>query len=106
MTMTEVRSAIRRAMARDILSVNASGTTLTNPIVDFTGRKKYILLLTIYKFDTLIETYDVGTSCQDIVEKQGASQSGLYLIHPPNIVQGPWKVYCDQESDGGGWTVC
>lgn len=44
--MAEVRTAIRRAMSgqdsrgptpRDILSVNASGTTLKNPILDFTG---------------------------------------------------------------------
>lgn len=47
----------------------------------------------------------MGTSCHDIRIKQQASKSGLYLIHPPNVVQGPWKVFCDQESDGGGWTV-
>lgn len=44
--MAEVRSAIHRAMSghdtrvptpRDILSVNVSGTTLKNPILDFTG---------------------------------------------------------------------
>lgn len=52
-----------------------------------------------------IETFDVGASCHDILAKQGASQSGLNLIHPSNLVQGPWKVYCDQESEGGGWTV-
>ena len=64
-------------------------------------------MLIIYYFLVLIsETFEVGTSCHDILNKQGASQSGLYLIHPPNLVQGPWKVYCDQESDGGGWTVC
>lgn len=53
-----------------------------------------------------VEAFDVGKSCHDILATQGATQSGLYLIHPPNIIQGPWKVYCDQESDGGGWTVC
>lgn len=47
----------------------------------------------------------MGTSCHDILVTQGAKESGLYLVHPPNILQGPWKVYCDQESDGGGWTV-
>ncbi|XP_046443576.1 techylectin-5B-like [Daphnia pulex] len=96
LSMAEVRTAINRAMSgkdsrmptpRDILSANVSGTTLKNPILDFT------------------ESFNVGKSCYDILVTQNASQSGLYLVHPPNIVQGPWKVYCDQESEGGGWTV-
>jgi hypothetical protein len=46
LSMAEVRTAIHRAMSgkdfrmptpRDILSVNVSGTTLKNPILDFTG---------------------------------------------------------------------
>ncbi|XP_037076771.1 techylectin-5B-like [Pollicipes pollicipes] len=49
--------------------------------------------------------FTVGTSCHDIQGTQGANQSGIYLIHPPNLVQGPWKVYCDLETEGGGWTV-
>ena len=31
--------------------------------------------------------------------------SGVYLIHPTNLVQGPWKVYCDMQTEGGGWMV-
>ena len=46
LSMAEVRTAIHRAMSgkdsrmptpRDILSANVSGTTLKNPILDFTG---------------------------------------------------------------------
>ena len=37
-------------------------------------------------------THHVGTSCADIQASQGATKSGVYLIHPPNLAQGPWKV--------------
>jgi len=50
-------------------------------------------------------THHVGTSCHDIQATQGATKSGVYLIHPPNLAQGPWKVYCDLETEGGGWMV-
>lgn len=113
--MTDVRMAIRREISsqgskgpapRDILSVNASGTTLKDPILDFTG-KSLTCVKGQNRFKNIIEieTFDVGKSCDDVLKSQNASQSGLYLIHPPNLVQGPWKVYCDQESNGGGWTV-
>lgn len=51
------------------------------------------------------KTYHVGLSCHDIQATQGATRSGVYLIHPPNLAQGPWKVYCDLETEGGGWMV-
>ena len=47
----------------------------------------------------------MGLSCHDIQATQGARKSGVYLIHPPNLAQGPWRVYCDLESEGGGWIV-
>ncbi|TRY63488.1 hypothetical protein TCAL_06850 [Tigriopus californicus] len=50
-------------------------------------------------------SYQVGTSCHDIQATQGASHSGVYLIHPPNLAQGPWRVFCDLETEGGGWMV-
>ena len=53
----------------------------------------------------ILGTYSVGLSCHDIQATQGATKSGVYLIHPPNIAQGPWKVYCDLQTEGGGWMV-
>jgi len=50
-------------------------------------------------------SYHVGLSCHDIQATQGAKRSGVYLIHPPNLAQGPWRVYCDLETEGGGWMV-
>ena len=47
----------------------------------------------------------MGYSCHDIQASQGATKSGVYLIHPVNLSQGPWKVYCDLQTDGGGWMV-
>ena len=63
---------------------------------------KVVILSWIYFFAGI---YSVGLSCHDIQATQGATKSGVYLIHPPNIAQGPWKVYCDLQTEGGGWMV-
>ncbi len=38
----------------------------------------------------------------DLLE-QGFKQDGVYLIDPDN--QGPFHVFCDQTTNGGGWVV-
>uniref|UniRef100_A0A914UV69 Fibrinogen C-terminal domain-containing protein n=1 Tax=Plectus sambesii TaxID=2011161 RepID=A0A914UV69_9BILA len=41
--------------------------------------------------------------CYDWLHIGGAKTSGIYEITPPGIK--PFNVFCDMETDGGGWTV-
>ncbi len=41
--------------------------------------------------------------CYDILQA-GNSVSGLHNIYPAYI-EGPIQVFCDMDTDGGGWTV-
>ena len=43
------------------------------------------------------------TDCYDAMT-QGANESGVYTIQPNNT-NSSFNVYCDMETDGGGWTV-
>ena len=43
------------------------------------------------------------TNCYDAMMK-GSNASGVYTIHPINA-NSSFNVYCDMETDGGGWTV-
>ncbi|XP_005363233.1 angiopoietin-4 [Microtus ochrogaster] len=38
------------------------------------------------------------------IKRSGANASGVYTIHVANMTK-PLKVFCDMETDGGGWTL-
>ncbi|XP_002745405.1 fibrinogen beta chain [Callithrix jacchus] len=44
-----------------------------------------------------------GKECEEIIRK-GGETSEMYLIQPDSSVK-PYRVYCDMNTEGGGWTV-
>jgi len=53
--------------------------------------------------NALIDQKPRETECQRILQL-GLSQSGVYRVHVRNMSRFV-DVYCDQSTDGGGWTV-
>ena len=49
-----------------------------------------------------IPLHAVYIDCKDAYQN-GHTTSGVYTINPDN--QTEFKVYCDMDTDGGGWTV-
>ncbi|XP_062058291.1 angiopoietin-4 [Lepus europaeus] len=49
------------------------------------------------------EAEQVFQDCAEI-QRGGASTSGVYTIHVANVTE-PKKVFCDMETNGGGWTL-
>jgi hypothetical protein len=60
-------------------------------------------LLEIYVRGYDSRAVTVGSSCNQLY-RLGAVQTGVYLIKPKGYAGDPFKVYCEQAQDGGGWT--
>lgn len=46
----------------------------------------------------------IATDCLDLYEA-GERTSGVYTIHPTGWSGSSFEVYCEMDSNGGGWTV-
>lgn len=67
----------------------------------------YILLFLLYSTtESPPDTGDRPTDCADILIKGQRASSGVYQIYPFSCeCARPVSVFCDMETDGGGWTV-
>lgn len=45
----------------------------------------------------------VYKNCADIYKLGDGKRSGVYKIYPDSL--GPFHVFCDQNTDGSGWTL-
>ncbi|XP_073456026.1 ficolin-1-B-like [Aquarana catesbeiana] len=54
------------------------------------------------KGDPGVVLQGTAQNCKQLLD-QGQSLSGWYTVHPSDGI--PLMVFCDMESDGGGWTV-
>lgn len=77
--------------------------------------KKYIVTIIAYKgnrrskvveadFKTVGIMYPFPMDCTQVM-KNGNMKSGIYTIYINNDQSKPIEVYCDMDTDGGGWVV-
>ena len=58
------------------------------------------------QFPTCVEKIVTGTSCLDILYSGESIGNGVYGIDPDGPGgNDPYNVYCDMETDSGGWTL-
>ncbi|XP_019619720.1 PREDICTED: fibrinogen C domain-containing protein 1-like [Branchiostoma belcheri] len=50
------------------------------------------------------ETCKDCKDCKEILDNSATTPSGVYMIYPADNLGG-FQVYCDMDTDGGGWTV-
>ncbi|KAF3699341.1 Tenascin-N [Channa argus] len=71
-------------------------------IIAYRGNKRSKVVETVFKTAGLL--YPFPMDCIQIM-KNGIKKSGRYTIHINNNRSKPLDVYCDMDTDGGGWLV-
>uniref|UniRef100_A0A8D2ZE25 Tenascin N n=1 Tax=Scophthalmus maximus TaxID=52904 RepID=A0A8D2ZE25_SCOMX len=78
------------------------GKTYIVTIIAYRGNKRSKVVETIFK--TVGLSYPFPMDCVQIM-KNGNKKSGIYTAYIYNDRSKPIEVYCDMDTDGGGWLV-
>ncbi|XP_053325121.1 tenascin-N-like [Spea bombifrons] len=78
------------------------GIKYTVYLVAYKGDRRSRQAVTFFSTLTVVITHPVN--CAQ-VRLSGNPESGVYTIYPAGDKGKSIRVYCDQETDGGGWTV-
>ncbi|KAF7652962.1 hypothetical protein LDENG_00088900 [Lucifuga dentata] len=71
-------------------------------LIAYRGSKRSKVVETIFKTDGLL--YPFPMDCVQIL-KNGNKKSGIYTIFVNNDHSKSFEVYCDMDTDGGGWLM-
>ena len=69
-------------------------------------RDVFIIVFVILLVSTGLSKEFAMLNCKDLKQKLPSTQSGVYWIDPDSGSHGnAFQAYCDQQTDGGGWTL-
>ncbi|XP_056246837.1 tenascin-N isoform X2 [Seriola aureovittata] len=71
-------------------------------IIAYRGSRRSKVVETIFKTVGLL--YPFPMDCVQIL-RNGNKQSGIYIVYINNNQSKPIEVYCDMDTDGGGWLM-
>ncbi|XP_023261233.1 tenascin-N isoform X4 [Seriola lalandi dorsalis] len=71
-------------------------------IIAYRGSRRSKVVETIFKTVGLL--YPFPMDCVQIM-RNGNKQSGIYIVYINNNQSKPIEVYCDMDTDGGGWLM-
>ncbi|XP_060900638.1 tenascin-N isoform X4 [Labrus mixtus] len=100
-----MKAVERQLGARDSqFSVSSleTGKRYTVTIMAYRGNKRSRVVETSFK--TVGVTYPFPMDCVQIM-KNGNKKSGVYTVYINNDRSKPIEVYCDMDTDGGGWLM-
>ncbi|XP_076001058.1 tenascin-N isoform X3 [Genypterus blacodes] len=101
-SMEAVEKQIGATERRFALSGLETGKRYVVTLIAYRGGKRSMVVETI--FNTVGQMYPFPMDCLQIMKNSG-KPSGIYTIFINNDASKPIEVYCDMDTDGGGWLV-
>ncbi|KAI8482145.1 Fibrinogen C domain-containing protein 1 [Branchiostoma belcheri] len=87
------------------VTMNCGGNCASDARLQELERKVEQLMATVS--DCCNDTADTDTGlpkdCKEILDNSELTPSGVYMVYPADNLAG-FQVYCDMDTDGGGWT--
>ncbi|XP_071376879.1 tenascin-N isoform X3 [Centroberyx affinis] len=101
-TMETVEKQVGAGERRFAVSGLEMGKSYIVTLIAYRGAKRSKVVETIFKTVGLL--YPFPMDCVQIM-KNGNKKSGIYTIYVNNDRSKPVEVFCDMDTDGGGWLV-